>query len=54
MTGTNIVFSVDIGAGFDEMGDDVSMAPISGIHKGGIAFLHSRDTIRCGEVAYTQ
>ncbi len=52
MTGTNLVFSVDIGTGFDEDGDDASMAKPSGLHKGGYVILHSRDTIRCGEVAY--
>ena len=46
MTGTNIGLSVDIGAGFDEDGDDISMAIQSGLHKGGIAILHSRHTIR--------
>ncbi len=45
MTGTNLVLSVDIGAGFDEMLDDASMAH-SGKHKGGVAPLHSRDTIK--------
>ncbi len=53
MTGTNICFSVDISAGFDEMGDDASMDILSGPHKGEPAILlHSRDTIRSGEVAY--
>ncbi len=52
MTGTYLVLSVDIGAGIDEDGGDVSMALLSGTHKGGPAPLHSRDTIRCREVAY--
>ena len=50
MTGTYNVFSIDISAGFDDDIDAISMAILRGLHKGGVAILHSYDMIRGGEV----
>ena len=50
MTGTYLSFSVDIGVGFDDDIDASSMAIGSGLDKGGLTILHSRDMIRGGEV----
>ena len=50
MTRTYPVFRVDIGVGFDDDIDAGSVAICSGLDKGGVTMLHSRDMIRGGEV----